>query len=112
MTFQTRQPGYCALARKLFGDDAIRVWSSHAKLAIFSGGRFDVLYLTSANMNQNKRLENHTVVAGGVLPEQYLDMVEELFDIQASGAAFVPLSSGQKTARRDMETIYRDRARS
>ena len=25
-SFQTRQPGYCALARKLFGDDAIRVW--------------------------------------------------------------------------------------
>ena len=108
-SFQTRQPGYCALARKLFGDDAIRVWSSHAKFAIFSGGRFDVLYLTSANMNQNKRLENHTVVAGGVLPEQYLDMVEELFDIQASGAAF---GAGQKTARRDMETIYRARARS
>ena len=39
-------------------------------------------------MNQNKRLENHTVVAGGVLPAQYLDMVEELFDIQASGKAF------------------------
>ena len=108
-SFQTRQPGYCALARKLFGDDAIRVWSSHAKFAIFSGGRFDVLHLTSANMNQNKRLENHTVVAGGVLPEQYLDMVEELFDIQASGAAF---GAGQKTARRDMETIYRARARS
>ena len=50
-SFQTRQPGYCALARSLFGDDAIRVWSSHAKFAIFSGGSFDVLYLTSANMN-------------------------------------------------------------
>ena len=50
-SFQTRQPGYCALARELFGDDAIRVWSSHAKFAVFSGGRFDVLYLTSANMN-------------------------------------------------------------
>ena len=107
--FQTRQPGYCALARDLFGDDAIRVWSSHAKFAIFSGGRFDVLYLTSANMNQNKRLENHTVVAGGDLPERYLDMIEELFDIQASGAAFGP---GQKTARRDMQTIYGARARS
>ena len=57
-SFQTRQPGYCALARSLFGDDAIRVWSSHAKFAVFSGGKFDVLYLTSANMNQNKRLEN------------------------------------------------------
>ena len=102
-SFQTRQPGYCALARSLFGDDAIRVWSSHAKFAVFSGSGFDVLYLTSANMNQNKRLENHTVVAGVVLPEQYLDMVEELFDIQASGAAF---GSGQKTARRDMETVY------
>ena len=54
-------------------------------------------------------MENHTVVAGGVLPAQYLDMVEELFEIQASGAAF---GSGQKTARRDMETIYRARGRS
>ena len=63
-------------------------------------------------MNQNKRLENHTVVAGGVLPEQYLDMVEELFDIQASGAAFGSGCQGVRTARRDMETIYRARARS
>ena len=31
-SFQTRQPGYCALARSLFGDDAIRVWSSHKRV--------------------------------------------------------------------------------
>ena len=61
-SFQTRQPGYCALARSLFGDDAIRIWSSHAKFAVFSSGKFDGLYLTSANMNQNKRLENHILL--------------------------------------------------
>ena len=105
-SFQTRTPDYCRLARELFGDGAIRVWSSHAKFCIFSGGKFDVLYLTSANLNANKRLENHTVVAGGEVPAQYLGMVAELFDLQVPGGAFV---AGQKTARRDMDTIYRAR---
>ena len=105
-SFQTRAPDYCRLARELFGDGAIRVWSSHAKFCIFSGGKFDVLYLTSANLNANKRLENHTVVAGGEVPAQYLEMVAELFDLQVPGGAF---GAGQKTARRDMDTIYRAR---
>ena len=105
-SFQTRAPDYCRLARELFGDGAIRVWSSHAKFCIFSGGRFDVLFLTSASLNANKRLENHTVVAGGEVPGEYLEMVAELFDLQVPGGAF---GAGQKTAVRDMDTIYRAR---
>ena len=105
-SFETRAPDYCRLARELFGDGAIRVWSSHAKFCILSGGKFDVLYLTSANLNANKRLENHTVVAGGEVPAQYLEMVDDLFDLQVPGGAF---GAGQKTAVRDMDTIYRAR---
>ena len=105
-SFEGRQPRYCETMRALFGDKAIRVWSSHAKFCIFSGGKFDVLYLTSVNLNANKRLENHTVVAAGEVPAQYLGMVNELFNLQVPGGAF---GTGQKTARRDMETIYRAR---
>ena len=105
-SFETRQPAYCAMARKLFGDDAIRVWSSHAKFSVFTGGAFDVLYLSSANLNRNPRLENHTVICGGSLPGEYLSMVDELFERQGPGAGF---GVGSKSARRPAAAIYRKR---
>ena len=66
-SFLTRQPRYCELLRATFGDESIRVWSAHAKFALLMGGEFDVLYLTSANLNKNKRLENFSVFCGGDL---------------------------------------------
>lgn len=69
-SFESRQPRYCGRARHLFGDQALRVWNSHAKFVLVLGGKIDVLYTTSANLNQNKRLENFTLFAGGDLPRQ------------------------------------------
>ena len=87
-SFEGRQPAYCIRARSLFGDQAIRVWNSHAKFCLLLGGELDVLYLTSANLNANKRLENYSVIAGGALPAEYLAAVEELWKIQKPGEAF------------------------
>ena len=33
-SFESRQPRYCGRARHLFGDQAIRVWNSHAKFVL------------------------------------------------------------------------------
>ena len=75
-------------ARHLFGDQALRVWNSHAKFVLVLGGKLDVLYTTSANLNANKRLENFTLFAGGDLPGEYLAAVEELWELQRPGEAF------------------------
>ena len=48
----------------------------------------DVLYLTSANLNKNARLENFTVFCGGPLPCEYMALVEEMFAMQSPGEAF------------------------
>ena len=95
-SFLTRQPSYCALLRDTFGDDSIRVWSAHAKFALLIGGAFDVLYLTSANLNKNKRLENFSVFCGGDLPSEYLALVEEMFEMQCPGEAFTTPALARK----------------
>ncbi len=87
-SFESRQPRYCGRARHLFGDQALRVWNSHAKFVLVLGGKLDVLYTTSANLNANKRLENFTLFAGGDLPGEYLAAVEELWKMQRPGEAF------------------------
>ena len=87
-SFQTRQPRYCLLLREAFGDEAVRVWSAHAKFVILTGGRFDVLYLTSANLNQGRRIENFSIFAGGPLPREYLSLVAEMWAAQKPGEAF------------------------
>ena len=95
-SFRSRQPEYCSQVRTLFGDDAVRVWSSHAKFAIFTGGTFDVLYLTSANLNRNRRVENYSVFAGGALPTEYLALADDLFVIQKPGQGFDDSKAGRE----------------
>ena len=99
-SFLTRQPVYCASARKLFGDDAIRVWNSHAKFALFRGAGLDVAYLTSANLNKNKRLESWSVMASADVVSQYVDLVDQLFAIQAPGQGFAEPTRGRQDTDR------------
>ena len=94
-SFLNRQPEYCAQARERFGDDAIRVWAAHAKFVILHGGEWDVLYLTSANFNANPRLENFSVYADQALVEEYLALVQTLYDGQAPGEGFRVKDAGR-----------------
>ena len=89
--------------RALFGDGAIRIWSSHAKFSILTGGAFDVLYLTSANLNANRRLENFSLFAGGDLPGQYMALVTDMWAAQGDGEAF----DSPKLARRQQKHVQR-----
>ena len=95
-SFQTRQPAYCRLLRERFGDDSVRIWNSHAKFVLVLDGPFDILYLTSANLNANKRLENYSIFAGGNLAHEYLELVQELFEMQKPGEGFEIAKIGRK----------------
>ena len=124
-SFKTRQPDYYEKLVKTFGQDAVCFWSSHAKFALFTGGDFDVLYLTSANLNKNPRIENFSLITDGDVIKEYAEMVDKAFERlqgEPPGMArrvqkevFAGLESktpgernpnGSKTVRRDKEGRY------
>ena len=88
-SFRTRQPKYCALLRERFGDDCIRVWNCHAKFAIIKGADLEILYLTSANLNKNPRIENFTITTDPEVVKQYRELVNNLFEEQKPGEGFL-----------------------
>jgi hypothetical protein len=57
-TFVRRVPQLAAEIRAKFGDDAIRVSRVHAKFATITNADWQVAIRTSANINQNPRLES------------------------------------------------------
>ena len=94
-SFLTRQPKYCETARRLFGDDAIRVWSSHAKFCLILGNDVKILYLTSANLNKNPRIESFSIFQSDTLCADYLTLVDDLYRMQAPGEGFSEPRSGR-----------------
>jgi len=94
-SFQTRQPAYCALLREVFGDDVIRVTSSHAKFMLIEAGGWRVVVQTSMNLNQNARLESFWIADDPALFEVYRDLVRECFDIQEAGEGFEASTRGR-----------------
>jgi len=107
-SFKTRQPAYCELVRKKFGDDAVRVWNCHAKFSVITGGEFEVLYLTSANLNRNRRIENFSIYREpkGIVA-RYMRLVEDLFTMQKPGDGF----SGATVGRHDAASLAGDKKR-
>jgi len=60
-TFVRRVPQLVAEIRRSFGDDAIRVTRTHAKFATISNESWQVAIRTSANINQNPRMESYEI---------------------------------------------------
>ena len=104
-SFLTRQPEYCMFCREQFGDESIRVWSCHAKFVLFLGGLYDVLLLTSANLNKNRRIENFTAIAGGPIVGQYQALVERVFVEQNPGVGFKDSKEGRRTSDSLFESV-------
>ena len=99
-SFMTRQPKYCALAREVFGDDAIRVWNCHSKFCVIEGEKMRLIYLTSANLNLNRRIESYSLFAVDSIVDEYLDLVNSLYNIQKPGEGFSnPKVNRRHTAR-------------
>jgi len=96
-SFLSRQPEYCATARLVFGDESIRVWNSHAKFIVLEPRDGpNIVYLTSANLNQNKRIENFQLFCSDRIANEYLALVDRIFDLQSSGEGFRSTTSGRR----------------
>ena len=81
-SFVSRKPDVCKKVVDLFGADNLRVWQSHAKFAIFHGGKVECLAMFSANLNRNTRVENFTVWADAGMVKEYRKIVAELWASQ------------------------------
>ena len=79
MTFfqrHIRDSTYHAELLRTFGVEHVRIWNSHAKFTILHrADRLNLIYLTSANLNVNRRVENFTIVPGGELVAVYLSLI-------------------------------------
>ena len=93
------KPDLVDIVRRTYGSDAVRIWACHAKFCIWTGGALDVLLMTSANLNQNRRIENFTIFADSKLAAEYLALVDNLFEKQ-------PPKAHARDARRDTYSLF------
>ena len=84
-SFQTRQPEYCATLRRLYGDDAIRTARLHAKFVTIRNDRWNLAVRTSANLNENPRLELVEVSDDPALADFLDGEVDAIFANQPAG---------------------------
>lgn len=88
-SFPNRQPAICDAFRARFGDDAIRVFATHAKFSmIWNDEGWRVIALTSANLNLNARTEMFHAADDPDLFEQFKAMVDDVFAAQGPGEGF------------------------
>ena len=106
-SFANRHIVPCEHLRSVVGDDRIRCWNSHAKFVVATGD-VPTLILTSANLNKNKRLENFSVLCDPVLVEQYLDLVDRLFQLQNDGDGFMSSKEGRRDTKALLHTVSDD----
>lgn len=78
-SFETRQPGYCAHMRKLFGNECIRAIRTHAKFAVVRSKTHDIVIRTSMNLNENPRLENIEISEDKTFADFFQIIVDEIF---------------------------------
>lgn len=84
-SFGQRQPGYLALCRDLFGDDAIRTTRTHAKFVVITNDEWSVAVRTSMNLNENPRLESIEVSDDPALAGFLLSVVDDLWLEESPG---------------------------
>lgn len=78
-SFESRQPGYVAHMRRLFGPECIRAINTHAKFILIRNATWDIVVRTSMNLNNNPRLENIEISAHPGLAAHMQALVDEIF---------------------------------
>lgn len=83
--FESRQPGYCAQLRELYGDGRIRTIRAHAKFILFGNEDWRVVIRTSMNLNQNTRFEHLDVTDDAELYDWHRNVVDGIFEAESAG---------------------------
>lgn len=88
-SFPNRQPAICDAFRERFGDDAIRVFATHAKFSLlWNDDGWRIVAMTSANLNHNARTEMFHAADDPELFDQFKAMVDDVFGAQRPGEGF------------------------
>lgn len=95
-SFPNRQPGYCAMLRERFGDDAIACTANHAKFLLVRNDEWSVVVRSSMNLNLNRRLESYEVSDDPQMADWLEEIVLETF---AGGAAIADAAAAPGRAR-------------
>lgn len=71
---------YAAVLEDVFGPEVIRTTRTHAKFVTITGGGIDYSITSTANLNENKRLEIFAASSDPARAAFYQRLVDELFD--------------------------------
>ena len=88
LNFCKGQPKLVAAWQERFGADCVTEWKAHSKFLALSRGAFECLYLTSANLHRDRRLEYYTLTCDQAAVQDYLALVADLLKIRPLSAAF------------------------
>lgn len=80
VSFYSRQAGYYKQMLDLFGGEAIREITTHAKFLLIRNDEWDIVVRTSMNLNGNPRLENLEISEGRKFAEFFQEIVDGIFD--------------------------------
>lgn len=84
-SFQSRQPAYLAALRSHFGEEAIRITRTHAKFAILTNERWNLVLRTSMNLNENRRMETFEISDDARLASFMVAYTDEVFATHSVG---------------------------
>jgi hypothetical protein len=86
-SFKTRKPELCKHLLDVFGKDAIRTASSHAKFMLLWNDNWTICIRTSMNLNENPRIEDFEISDDPDLLAYMRDLCESVFadDVDTEG---------------------------
>jgi hypothetical protein len=76
-----RRPGFVERVRERFGNDAVRLTASHAKIAMVRGPKADILIRGSMNFNQNKMIEQFDATWSFELCDWFEGVCSQMWDL-------------------------------
>ena len=95
-SYAKREPVASAAVRGMFGDAAIRVWSAHCKFAVVKGPEQCLVLNSSANLNTTGGIESFQVVSSAQVADDYLALVDRLWEHQAARQGFSDPRAGRR----------------
>jgi len=79
LSLQRREPALLAAIRRRWGNDAVALSRVHAKFALFGTSTWKLVLLTSANLNDNRRIELFQLADDATLFGFFTDIMDQIF---------------------------------
>jgi len=84
-SYVNRQPKYAASITELFGAENIRTSEMHAKFVVIKNDDYDVVIISSMNLNANRTCETFAIYEDKKISDFYMSFVEHHFDNMGDG---------------------------